>query len=296
MTFDPITSRESLLRELDAGWRLFDSIYDSFTAADWSRKFGKTWTYAEQPYHLAYFDRMIAKALREGAASPPDRMHLRSMGDLNDWNKREFAKRPAGYTVQQSLADMRAARQELRQQIESMSEAQLDGKAWMPLIFGWAPARAAAQSVVVHNVAEYWKLWIRTGQKTPPPSPSAIHVRLDFMMRFMPSAMNRELAARTPFTAVWNFDGPGGGPWTFRVRNGECTVTEEMDPAADVIITMKPETFQKLIAKMTPPPLLMLTGQMKVKGLLKMGTFGKLFPEPRPDQIIEPTLGAATLA
>jgi hypothetical protein len=37
---------------------------------------------------------------------------------------------------------------------------------------------------------------------------------------------------------------------------------------------------------MTPPPLLMLTGQMKVKGLMAMGTFGKLFPEPRPDEII----------
>ena len=34
------------------------------------------------------------------------------------------------------------------------------------------------------------------------------------------------------------------------------------------------------------PPLLMLTGKMKVKGLMKMGTFGKLFPEPKPDQII----------
>src|SRR4029453_10195571 len=103
MAFDPITSRESLIRELEQGWALFDSIYNTFGPADWDRKFGRTWTYADQPFHMAYFDRMIAKALREGPNSPPDRMHLRSMGDLTDWNRREFARRPAGQSVQQSL-------------------------------------------------------------------------------------------------------------------------------------------------------------------------------------------------
>ena len=39
---------------------------------------------------------------------------------------------------------------------------------------------------------------------------------------------------------------------------------------------------------MAAPPLLLLTGQMKVKGLGAMGTFAKLFPEPRPDQQINP--------
>jgi hypothetical protein len=295
MPYDPITSRESLLRELDTGWALFDAVYDSFGPGDWAKKFGKTWTYADQPFHMAYFDRMIAKALREGPASPPDRLHLKSLGDLNEWNRREFAKRPAAHTVQQSLDGMRASRRELRDLVSSMSEADLDDRAWMPLIFGWAPARSVAQAAVVHNVAEYWKLWLRTGRKTPAPSPSAVHVRLDFMMRFMPVSMNRELAARTPFVAVWNFDGPGGGAWTFRVRNGQCSVSEELASPADVTITMKPETFHKIVAKMTPPPLLMLTGQMKVKGVMKMGTFGKLFPEPRPDQVIEPTLGAIAL-
>jgi hypothetical protein len=50
---------------------------------------------------------------------------------------------------------------------------------------------------------------------------------------------------------------------------------------------MKPENFHKLVAKMTPPPILMLTGQMKIKGFGAMGTFSKMFPEPTPDQRIE---------
>ncbi|HEX5070354.1 MAG TPA: SCP2 sterol-binding domain-containing protein [Vicinamibacterales bacterium] len=288
MPFDPITSRQSILRELDAGWKLFDGIYDALTPEQWAKKFGKTWTYADQPFHLAYFDQMTAKSLREGANAPPDRMHVRSVGEMHAWNRRELASRKPGHTVQDSLRLMREAREVLRRQIEGMTDQQLQGKAWMPLLFGWSPAWSVAQAAVVHNVAEYWKLWLRTGQRTPPPSPDAIHVRLDFMMRFMPAAMNKELAARTPFTAVWNFTGPGGGAWTFRVRDGQCTVSEELASPADVMLTMKPEVFHKMVAKMSSPPVLMLTGQLKVKGLGKMGTFGKLFPEPRLDQIIEP--------
>lgn len=292
MALDPLTSITSIRTELEAGWRLFDGIYDTLTPEQWARKFGKTWTFAEQPYHLAYFDRMIAKAVAEGESSPPDHLHARSMGDMNAWNQREFANRKPSHNVQDSLRDMRASRDALRKLTATMTDADLDRKAWMPLIFGWVSARDVLQAAIVHNVAEYWKLWIRTGQKAPAPSPAAVHLRLDFMMRFLPATLNRDLAARTPFTVTWNFDGPGGGMWTFRVRDGKCTVTEGPADKSDVMITMKPETFHKLVAKMTPPPLLMLTGQMKVKGFMKMGTFGKLFPEPRPDQQIDPKQSA----
>src|ERR1051325_10878211 len=174
-----------------------------------------------------------------------------------------------------------------------MTEADLDAKACMPLIFGWFTKRDLIQAIVVHNLAEYWKLWIRTGKKSPAPSPNAVHARLNFMMHFMPVSLNKELAAKHRLTVVWQFDGPGGGSWTFRVRDGACTVTEEHAAGADLVIRMKPETFHKIVAKMTPPPLLMLTGQMKVKGFGKMGLFGKLFPEPRPDQIIDANEAAA---
>jgi putative sterol carrier protein len=67
-------------------------------------------------------------------------------------------------------------------------------------------------------------------------------------------------------------------------------VTKGVAPArADLRITMKPENFHKLVAKMTPPPLLMLTGQMKIKGFGAMGTFAKLFPEPKPDAQLSPS-------
>ena len=294
MTFDPLTSLSSISAELETSWRRFDEVYDTFTPQQWRKKFGKTWTYADQPWHQAYFDGTLAGFLAWGENIPAgEQFHLRSMGDLNDWNRREFAKRPPGQTVQDSLRAMRESRDAVRAQLATLSDATLSRRTWMPLIFGWTTARDVLQAIIVHNVAEYWKLWIRTGKRSSAPTPDAVHLRLGFMMQFMPATMNRELAKRTPFTVWWRFEGPGGGDWTFEVQNGECTVSERAPLGADVSFRMKPETFHKLVAKMTPPPVLMLTRQMKVKGMRSMGTFAKLFPEPRPDQIIEPSAGFA---
>jgi len=33
---------------------------------------------------------------------------------------------------------------------------------------------------------------------------------------------------------------------------------------------------------------LMLTGKLRVRGLRNMGTFGKVFAEPKSDQVLEP--------
>ena len=288
MSYDPIASLASITSELEQGWKRFDDVFATFEPRRWSKQFGKTWTYADLPYHLAYFDGMIATYLAYGSDVPPDQtLHLRSMGELNEWNRREFARRPSSHTVEDALADMRKSRDAIRRRTASMTAEDLDRRAWMPLIFGWSTARGLLQAIIVHDVAEYWKLWLRTGKRGVLPTPAAVHLRLDFMMHFMPLTLNRQLAGETAFTMIWNFNGPGGGSWTLRVADGACTVTEGATGTADLAITMKPETFQKLTAKMAPPPLLMLTGQMRIKGLRAMGTFAKLFPEPKPDQRID---------
>lgn len=290
---DPLTSLSSITTELEIGWKRFDDVYATFGSEQWTRKFGRTWTYADQPYHQAYFDGMVGEYLGYGPNPPADKLTLRSLGDLTEWNRREFAKRRPGQTVEESLAAMRRSREVIRALTAGVTEQDLDRPAWMPLIFGWTNSRGLLQAVIVHNVAEYWKLWLRTGKQTPPPTPAAVHFRLDFMMRFMPASMNRELAARKPFTMTWDFTGPGGGAWTLDVKNGECTVTQSRAPHADLTITMKPEDFHQIVVKMASPPILMLTGKMKVKGFMKMGTFGKLFPEPRPDLVLSPGTGMA---
>jgi hypothetical protein len=288
MTIDPITSLASIRSELEACWKLFDGIYGGFDERQWEKSLTKSWTYAEQPWHLAYFDAMIAKHLEAGGRiSEADRLFIRSMGEMNAWNAREFARRSAAHTVHDSLAEMRKQRDVMRAQLASMTDDDLDQRAWMPLIFGWSTKRGLLQACIIHSVAEYWKLWIRTGQHAPQPSPAAVHLRLNFMMHFMPASMNRDVAAVTPFTMVWNFVGPGGGPWTLSIANGRCTVSNTEAPAPNLRITMRPENFHKMVANLTPPPILMLTGQMRIRGFAAMNTFGRLFPQPRPDQVLE---------
>jgi len=107
-------------------------------------------------------------------------------------------------------------------------------------------------------------------------------------MPFIGTLVDSELAKRTKFIAVWNLTGPGGGTWTFRIADGVCTVAEETAQRRDFEITMSPVVFEMMGRKMGNPLLLMLTRQMKIKGFSKMGTFGKLFADPKPDRVIPP--------
>jgi putative sterol carrier protein len=122
----------------------------------------------------------------------------------------------------------------------------------------------------------------------PIPDPSATHRALGFYMNVFSLFVNRQEVARTPFTMVMEFTGPGGGVWTFHVANGACVVEERPVQRADLVMTQEPETFVKTLAEMHNPMLAMLTRQIKVRGLLKMGTFAKLFPPPKPDTMMEP--------
>jgi hypothetical protein len=277
----------SLMTDLEDVWKKFDEVYASLRPDQWSRKFGKDWTFADQPYHLAYFDRMIANGISKGLNLPQEeKFLLRSMSEVNAWNDREFAKRPAGQTVEQSLQQMRESRDAIRQVVAGMTDADLEKPAWMPILFGQGTVRDLLIASITHNVSEFTELKIRLGRKTPELRPSAIHTALGLFTGFLPMTLNRELAAKKPFTTVIEFTGPGGGAWTFRVADGQCTVAEERAERPDLTMTQSFETFEMLRKHMRNPLLLMLTRKLKVRGMSKMGTFAKLFPEPKPDQIL----------
>jgi putative sterol carrier protein len=104
----------------------------------------------------------------------------------------------------------------------------------------------------------------------------------------MPGMVNRELAKTQRLSVVMQFTGAGGGAWSYQVGDGACRVQEGSTPGADLVITQSPETFIKTFAKMHNPMIALLTRKMRVKGMRKVGTFGKLFAEPAPDTPIEP--------
>jgi hypothetical protein len=279
------TELTTYLADIEDAWAKFDAVYSTLSAPDWSKRFGKEWTFADQPYHLAYFDRLlVANATRQGANLPEgERWGTRTMRELNDWNAREFARRPAGQTPQQSLDDWRASHEEVRQALAGKTDADLDSPVWFHLFNAWGTLREVLGANVTHNWSEYQELRLRLGSRGAAPRDTATHTALGFYMQFVGATLDRQAAGDLRFTHVMHFIGPGGGAWTFRTANGVCTVTEERAPDADLIMSMSPETFVKMFKSMQHPMLLVVTGQIKVKGISKMGTFGKLFHEPGLD-------------
>ena len=88
--------------------------------------------------------------------------------------------------------------------------------------------------------------------------------------------------------------GPGGGAWTFRVADGQCTAAEERASRADVVLSQSPETFELIRQSKLDSAAAMQSGLLKVEGTANMERFGMLFQPPALDQEI-PAMGPGAL-
>jgi hypothetical protein len=112
---------------------------------------------------------------------------------------------------------------------------------------------------------------------------------LSFFLGMMPMMISRDAMPARPFTAVMSVGGPGGGDWSIRLADGACTVREARDGTANIAMTYRDAaTFLATARGVQNPMVAMLTGKLRVRGLRNMGTFGKVFAEPKPDQVLEP--------
>jgi hypothetical protein len=281
----------ALRDELESVWSCLDELFASFGPNDWRRRLGPDWTYRDLPYHLSYFDQeLIARALERGRDVPLEEQRVqRTRRELDAWNARWFAARPADETVEQSLARMQRSREDVRRQLERLSDADLDAPVFMPLVgTGWIPTRALIGGAVAHSWGHYTEARLRLGRSGPRPSDAATHRTLGFFMELMPLFADRREAEKGPFTAVMRFEGPGGGAWTIRASDGVVTSSEGAASGAEVVMAQTPDAFEKTHSKITSPMLLMLTGQIKVKGWRNLGRFGRLMAFPGPDTVVEP--------
>lgn len=117
-------------------WMLLDDLFAGFSPTDWRRPYGPDWVFADLPYHLGYVDRLATvEPLRFGADIPSDkRLSLPSPSELNAWNDAQLALRPAGFTVAQSLAEMRSGRNLVSRELAAMSDADLGKPVWFSLL------------------------------------------------------------------------------------------------------------------------------------------------------------------
>jgi hypothetical protein len=282
---------DGYVAEPEAVWLAFYELYGRLSPAGWARPFGRHWTFADQPFHLAYLDRiMVAEPLEAGpdlAAS--ERWSLRCARDIDGWNAREFADRPAGETPERSLAELREVHGRIVAELGRFD----DGDPALARVFGHffdlgsIPLQELVETARLHSWGgELSELRCRLGRATPEAPPAVSHRSVGYFLLTMRGSCRYDGASR-PFTAQFEFTGPGGCCWTMRAGDGARTLSEEAAERPDLIFRMSPDTVNlALVRRAVSPARAMLTGRVRVRGLSKLPRFLRLFPQPRPDQPI----------
>jgi DinB superfamily/SCP-2 sterol transfer family len=288
-------SRDELVGALDDLWDCLDGLYDSLSDAEWRRKHGDDWVMSDVPFHIAYFDReLVLGAIQRGLDVPEsDRRSLLTPRAIDDWNAEEFARRAPGQTGPQALSELRDVRAQIHGLLEEMTDEDLERPVWIPLAgLGERSVRTALLSCVMHTWSELMQLRIRLKRKQSMPEATTTHMALDGFFHFMPMGLNAEAAQGREFKARFSIEGAGGGSWLIDVDDGHAETSEDVETPANLTMTMKPDGFAKMWNEMQNPMLMMLTRQIRVRGLRHMGTFGKLFPLGDRDAEMRPELAA----
>src|SRR6476469_3931029 len=231
--------RDALMSQLEDLWSKLDHVLGSLTPEQWAARHGRDWTFADVPYHLAYFDRdMIAGAILRGPDLPPDEQSpIRGPAALDTWNAPYFAPHQRGEAeagVAQSLAERRAGRELLRRLAAGRDDADLQRPVFVR-IRGWVTVADALQTCHLHTFNHFTELMLRLKRTSPALDPRHEHLAMGTMMASFAAAMDARFAAtlNQPVTVVMRFTGPGGGDWTLRVADGMLAVRAGAAPGAD---------------------------------------------------------------
>jgi hypothetical protein len=273
-------TRAALLADLEELWQCFDEVVGTLGPEDWSGKHGQHWTFADVPYHLAYFDReVIVPAIKRGLDVQTREPFQRTEAEQDGWKAIQFTPHPPATTPEQCLEQMWASRQALRNAVADLGEADLDRPVFLPLVgLGWVSVRLALETCSSHTWNHLMQLrcWMKC--TTLMPGPAQTHRALSYFLASFARNLNREQAAQTPLSAVMAFSGLDGGVWTLQVAGGSCQISEGAAARADLVIVQSPETFVKTRTGIQHPTLALGTGQIQVQGLRNLASFEKLFP------------------
>lgn len=275
-----------MVTDLEQMWAAFDTIYAAFDAEGWSRRYGKHWTFADQPFHMAYFDREVVNRPIEAGLELPEaeRWSFGTIRGMNEWNASEFAKRPSDETPQRSLERMREEHDRQRTLLSKFGDADMDTvPVYFPALGAVMTLRDAVVGAIVHNWGELSELRYRADRTDVEVPASATKTATSFYVVFMSMVAKPERAVK-PFSLTVDLTGPGGGTYTIRLAEGKVALSDGGTRSADLTMRTTPDNFNLvMIRQISNPMIAMLTGKVKIKGLSKMGRMRKLFPEPGPD-------------
>jgi hypothetical protein len=272
---------DELMAHIEEVWHHLDTLFEDLNATgSWGGKHGADWTFVDVPYHLAYCNQdIVIRGLEAGADLPQDEQELlASREEVNTWNTRKFAARPAGHTPEQTVAQWQSTCDRIRSMTAGMSDVDLDSPFWMPFYSGWTTAREGFEFTRGHDWSEFTQLRIHIGREEPIPSAAITRAYLERMLGFFPMFLNTEAAADQQFTAVYAFTNPGVGAFTMQVADGTAVLSRGAAPEADLVMTQSATTFEKTLRGILDPAEAVQSGLVQVNDFESLAIFGQLFP------------------
>ena len=268
-----LSNQSQTLADLETIWSALDSFYQRFTPQDWAHKHGKEWTFADMPYHLAYFNQMVINNIKNDRGQQAKF----TLQELNNWNDAHFAERPASQSGAKALEYLRATQVALKQ--EAMRQVP-ETPVFLPLIIvgGWRTLRFALEYLLAHTWLHFTESHLRFNKSLPNLPASLVHSVLNFNMEMAGGALRPDDLAGVNLATVLHLTGPGGGSWTFSMRDGKCQVEKTAPAHADTEITTDIATYMKTSTyNMQSPIIALLRGKTRIKGMAGSQQFQKIF-------------------
>jgi hypothetical protein len=277
------TELEALMAQVEELWGNLDTLFEIIGEnQQWDQPHGQDWTFADVPYHLAYCNRdLVSRPMKLGRDLPvEEQLSFASADDLNEWNERKFAERPAGQTAEESLAELYDSRDEMRQIVSGWTDADLDGPWWMPFMGGmWLEARNALGWTLAHDWSEFMQLRIHMDRSEPAPNPATTNYFLGMVIGGQyPQMLDVEAAQGREFRATMAFTDPGVSSFSIEVVDGQASVRPGEVENPDLVITQSTESFEKTRSGMRPLAQAIQEGEVQVNDMGSLATLGELFP------------------
>jgi hypothetical protein len=248
----------------------------------WNNKHGQEWTFADVPYHLAYCNRdLVFRPMKFGRdLSVEERVIISTIDDLNEWNELEFAERPTGQTAEESLSELRASWDEIRDIVAKWVDTDLERPWWMPFMGGmWLTVRDGLLWTLSHDWSEFVQLRVHMGRSEPVPSPQiTTHFLGMVIVGQFPLMLDVEAAQGREFCAVMAFTDPGVSSFVIEVADGQASVRPGEVEEADLVITQSAESFEKTRSGIQTLSEAIQEGAVWVNDMASLATFGELFP------------------
>jgi len=88
----------------------------------------------------------------------------------------------------------------------------------------------------------------------------------EFFNTILPTKFKPEKAAGINVVAQVNISGPEGGSWTVTIKDQKMTVTEGVNPNAELTLKMNPSDFMDMVNEKLSAEKAFFTGKIQFKG------------------------------